>query len=88
MTKRPNPTLVDDASPEWTEADFKQAKRLHEMPAEFQQTIRRARGPQKAPTKIPVTIRLSPDVVEKFKASGPGWQTRVDVVLREWLATH
>lgn len=48
----------------------------------------RHRGPQKTPTKIPVTIRLSRDVVERFKASGTGWQTRVDTALKEWLETH
>lgn len=36
------------------------------------------RGPQKAPTKKLVSLRLSPEVVEHFRASGPGWQTRID----------
>ncbi len=48
----------------------------------------RRRGAQKAPTKVPVGIRLSADVVARFKASGPGWQTRVDDALREWLDEH
>ncbi len=39
------------------------------------------RGPQKAPTKKLVSLRLSPEVVEHFKASGPGWQTRIDETL-------
>ncbi|HUV70041.1 MAG TPA: BrnA antitoxin family protein [Terracidiphilus sp.] len=39
------------------------------------------RGPQKAPTKKLVSLRLSPEVVEHFKASGPGWQTRIDSTL-------
>lgn len=46
------------------------------------------RGPQKAPTKVQTSIRLSPEVVESFRASGAGWQTRIDVVLAEWLKTH
>jgi uncharacterized protein (DUF4415 family) len=41
------------------------------------------RGPQKAPTKKLVSLRLSPEVVEHFKASGPGWQTRIDSTLRQ-----
>ena len=41
------------------------------------------RGPQKAPTKKLVSLRLSPEVVEHFKAGGPGWQTRIDKTLRE-----
>ena len=44
--------------------------------------IRRGkRGPQKAPTKKLVSLRLSPEVVDHFKAGGPGWQTRIDETL-------
>jgi uncharacterized protein (DUF4415 family) len=39
------------------------------------------RGPQKAPTKKLVSLRLSPEVVDHFKAGGPGWQTRIDETL-------
>jgi uncharacterized protein (DUF4415 family) len=46
------------------------------------------RGPQKAPTKERITIRLSREVVERFRESGEGWQTRVDAALREWLKEH
>ncbi len=45
--------------------------------------FRRSRGPQKAPTKQPVYIRLSPEVVEHFKAGGAGWQVRIDEALRD-----
>ena len=46
------------------------------------------RGAQKAPTKERITIRLSRDVVERFRATGDGWQTRVDAALQEWLKAH
>ena len=46
------------------------------------------RGPQKTPTKEHITIRLSREVVEQFRESGEGWQTRVDAALREWLKNH
>jgi uncharacterized protein (DUF4415 family) len=46
------------------------------------------RGPQKSPTKEKITIRLSPDVVQKFKGTGAGWQSRVDAALRDWLKSH
>ena len=39
------------------------------------------RGPQKAPTKTPISIRLDPRVVAHFKAEGVGWQTRVNDAL-------
>lgn len=50
--------------------------------------IGRTRGKQKAPTKIAKTIRYSEDVIEQFQATGPGWQTRVDLALRDWLKHH
>lgn len=40
------------------------------------------RGPQKSPTKQKITMRLSSEVIAYFKATGPGWQTRVDETLK------
>ena len=40
------------------------------------------RGPQKAPTKKPVSIRVDRDVLARYKATGPGWQSRINEVLR------
>ena len=39
-------------------------------------------------TKIPVAIRLSPDVVDYFKSTGAGWQSRIDSALHEWMSGH
>ena len=39
-------------------------------------------------TKKRVSIRLSPDTVTKFRATGKGWQTRIDKALGVWLATN
>jgi uncharacterized protein (DUF4415 family) len=44
------------------------------------------RGPQKAPTKRLVSLRLSLEVVEHYKATGPGWQTRIDEALKKTIA--
>lgn len=44
--------------------------------------------PRAAVTKQRVTIRLSPDVVDRFRASSDGWQTRIDSALTDWLRTH
>ena len=46
------------------------------------------RGPQKTPTKDRINIRLSHEVVEHFRATGPGWQSRIDEALCEWVRTH
>lgn len=47
--------------------------------------VRRGR-PLGSATKAQVTLRLDADLVARFRASGPGWQTRINAVLREALA--
>jgi uncharacterized protein (DUF4415 family) len=44
------------------------------------------RGPQVSPTKQLVSVRYSPEVLEFFRASGAGWQSRMDEVLKKWVA--
>ncbi len=44
--------------------------------------VRRGRGPQKAPTKVLTTLRLDADVLEYFRSTGPGFQTRINEALR------
>ena len=51
-------------------------------------SLRRGRGPQRSPTKVSTTIRLSPEVLEHFRATGRGWQSRIDDALVEWVASH
>ena len=46
------------------------------------------RGKQQAAVKVPVSIRLSPDVLEYFKRGGDGWQTRLDEALQVYIADH
>ncbi len=50
--------------------------------------LRRTRGPNKKPAKEQVAIRLDPDVVGALRASGSGWQTRVNSILKEWVAAQ
>ncbi|WP_434089587.1 BrnA antitoxin family protein [Neopusillimonas aromaticivorans] len=33
-------------------------------------------------------MRYDSDILEAFQASGPGWQTRMNSALRDWLETH
>ncbi|WP_430911941.1 BrnA antitoxin family protein [Methylobacterium sp. sgz302541] len=73
---------TDPDNPEWTAEDFKRARPFAEVFPEIAEALRRSRGPQKAPTKELVSIRLDRDVVEHFRASGAGWQTRVNDLLR------
>ena len=45
--------------------------------------LRRVRGKNKLPTKESVALRIDPDVLAAFRADGPGWQTRMNAVLRK-----
>jgi uncharacterized protein (DUF4415 family) len=89
MPRKAKPPVVDEDNPEWTKADFAAATkfprgvRLKDLkPGELARIVGK-RGPQKTPTKIPVSIRLSPEVVKHFKSKGPGWQARIDDALRK-----
>jgi uncharacterized protein (DUF4415 family) len=73
---------------EWTAEDFRRAKRGRDaLPKAFFDALEsrraRARGPQKAPTKQLVSLRVDRDVIAKFKAEGEGWQSRMNAALRK-----
>lgn len=63
-----------DEVPELTSPDWAQA--LDSAP------VRRGR-PKSPDPKVPTTLRLDPEVVEHFRAAGPGWQTRMNDALRK-----
>lgn len=50
--------------------------------------VRKPGRPKAKTTKIPIAIRLSPEVLEYFKATGAGWQSRIDAALHEWISRH
>jgi uncharacterized protein (DUF4415 family) len=89
MPRKLKEPVFDDDYPEWTKADFARATKFPEgvrlkdlKPSELARILPK-RGPQKTPTKVPVSIRLSPEVVKHFKAKGRGWQSRIDDALRK-----
>jgi uncharacterized protein (DUF4415 family) len=65
------------------DADVADFKPFDEVFPELAASIRRRRGAGKAQPKTIVTVRLDPDVVEAFKADGPGWQSRMNAALRQ-----
>jgi len=69
-------------SPELTKENFAKAKPFAEALPDLAASIRKGRGPNKAPTKKLVSLRLSGKVLEAYKAKGPGWQSRIDEDLR------
>ncbi|MFX2609540.1 BrnA antitoxin family protein [Enterobacter mori] len=72
-----------DDAPELDDAFFENAS-LNEG----KKIIRRGRPVSDLPTKKLTTIRYSPEVVDAFKATGKGWQTRMDAALKDWLKHH
>jgi len=69
--------------PEWTAEDLKKAKPFSEVFPEMAVEIKRGRGrPPVEDPKRQVTLRLDSEVIERFKAEGPGWQSRINETLR------
>ena len=70
-------------SPEATDEQMAKARPFVEMFPELAESIRRSRGRPALPNpKQVVSIRLDPDVVSKFKATGKGWQSRINDALK------
>jgi uncharacterized protein (DUF4415 family) len=78
----------DDVSdnPEWTEEDFANAKPFAEAMPELAAALAKSKAAKAQGAKVPISIRLSRDVLDGFKAKGPGWQTMIDETLRKALA--
>ncbi|MFL9874253.1 BrnA antitoxin family protein [Paraburkholderia megapolitana] len=55
---------------------------------QFAQMRKRGGRPKIANPKVAVTVRYDAEVIERFRESGEGWQTRMNDALREWLETH
>ncbi|MEY4496204.1 MAG: hypothetical protein RL744_1268 [Pseudomonadota bacterium] len=85
-----NKSKIDNDNFEWSAEELKRSKTFKDLPESLQTKLasRKIRGAQVLPTKVSTTIRLSSNVIEAFKASGSGWQTRIDLALQEWLKEH
>lgn len=75
----------DPDAPEATEDQLAQAQPFTEAFPALAETMRKNAGgrPKADNPKVAVSLRLDQDVVAQFKASGPGWQTRMNRALRE-----
>jgi uncharacterized protein (DUF4415 family) len=81
--------LTDDSGEvrELTAADMAAFRPIGEVLPALANIMPR-RGKQKTPTKERITIRLSSDVVDYFRESGEGWQTRLDDALKDYISDH
>lgn len=91
MKKKPL-TNVKGEVRELTSEDIRSMRTAKEvLPAGLLKVLPKSkgqRGRQKAPTKVAVTLRYSPEVVHYFKDTGQGWQVRMDDALKEWIKKH
>jgi uncharacterized protein (DUF4415 family) len=69
-------------NPEWTAEDFAAARPFAEVFPELAASLKRTRGSQRAPTKELVSLRLDRETLAAWRATGAGWQTRINEVLR------
>ncbi|MCX7151393.1 MAG: BrnA antitoxin family protein [Proteobacteria bacterium] len=84
---------ADPDNPEWTKEQFDQARPASEvLPPEIYTALiamKRPRGRPKADeTKVFTAIRLDADLLDAFKSTGKGWQTRINAALRQFIAEH
>lgn len=91
MSKKERPPMTDkdgEVRP-LTREDFKGMQRLidvyPEVVAAFKNMKNQRGRPISVAPKRPVSLRLSPEVVDYFKETGPGWQTRINSVLSEYV---
>ena len=78
IARDPDAAELDD---EW----FAHARPAAEVVSGVVERARRGRGRQRAPTKERISIRLDADVLDRYRASGRGWQSRINDVLRQSL---
>jgi uncharacterized protein (DUF4415 family) len=86
MKKKIDADRADADNPEWTAEMFARAKPAAEVYPDLvecsEKRKRGQRGAQKAPVKKPIKLRVDHDVLARYRASGPGWQSRMNDALR------
>lgn len=94
-TRKSKPELLDDDAPEAGAAWFKQARPAKDVLKDIvgasaaAELLKPKRGrPPLVEPKEHVNIRLDADIVQSFRRTGAGWQTRLNNALRDWLRTH
>ena len=78
-----DPNLHEE-NPEWTKRDFAEARPASKvLPPEVTAQFKNKGGrPRIENPKQAVKLRIDADVLTKFRESGPGWQTRINGILR------
>ncbi len=88
-TNKPDPYLIDDENPEWTDEMFRNAELAHialpklfgKKNAELLMSGKVGRPVAESPKKQ-ITLRLDAEIIEKFRSHGRGWQSEINAALR------
>lgn len=89
MTERKENTtqqwIDPDDAPEWTDEVFERAeiRRAGQVVRPASGTLTKRGRPKLERPKVQVTLRLDQDIVERFRAGGPGWQSRMNEALKK-----
>jgi uncharacterized protein (DUF4415 family) len=87
MAKKPDPFMIDEENPEWTAEANAEAEPFSDVfPEQFASWKNRGGRPPVEAPKVHIGFRLAADVVAGIRASGKGYNARVEQVLREALA--
>lgn len=89
------PDKADNENPVWGAEEFAKAEKAADVLGELfgkeqaKEMLKLKRGrPVADKRKELVSVRYDPEVLEAFRASGPGWQARLNAALADWLKTH
>lgn len=89
MAKQRKAKKTNAVNPEWTTAMIAKSRPAREVLPEIfgartAAAMLKPRGrPKSSSSKIAISLRLPPETLARWKATGPGWQTRMADVLRE-----
>ena len=79
---------ADPDTRELTDGDSDRMDAVSKLTPHIVERVVRHRGTQRMPTKERITIRLDADIAAHFRATGKGWQTRLNAILRRAIAAE
>ncbi len=87
MKRKPNPEKTDRENPAWTKATFSRARSAREvLPKIFsdaEQMLKPRGRPKTGKARVSISLRLPPETLARWKATGSGWQTRMAEKLKK-----
>ncbi len=84
MSRKPDPFMIDEENPEWTPEATAEAKPFGDVFPDMLESWKRGRGrPRAAAPKVTMNFRFAADLVQSLRATGRGYNARVEKLLRE-----